>query len=131
METLRPLFFATAAFADQFVRGYTRSNGTVVQSYHRSSPNGTVTDNFSYKGNLNPYTGAIGTNHYIHDKTSPYYQGPDSHGRVGHSGAPLQPEGYGASNSVSLNQRGFEPLPDVKFDVAKLSLERMSLEYSA
>ena len=91
------------AFADQYVHGYTRSNGTYVRPYYRSSPNGTVTDNFSYKGNVNPYTGAVGTNRYIHDKTSPYYQGPDSHGRVGHSGAPVQPEGYGDSNSIVLS----------------------------
>jgi AMP-binding enzyme C-terminal domain len=47
---------------------------------------------------------AQGTNRYIHDKTSPYYQGPDSHGRIGHRGASFQPQGYGDSNSVSLNQ---------------------------
>src|ERR1700726_1312519 len=88
------------AFADQFVHGYMRSNGTSVRPYYRSSPNGTVTDNFSYRGNFNPYTGAVGTNRYIHDKTSPYYQGPDRDGRVGHSGAPFQGEGYGSSNSV-------------------------------
>jgi hypothetical protein len=83
----------SAAFADQYVHGYTRSNGTYVKPYYRSSPNGTVRDNFSYKGNVNPYTGAIGTNRYVHDKTSPYYQGPDSHGQVGHNGA-SDPEGY-------------------------------------
>ena len=83
----------SAAFADQYVHGYTRSNGTVVQPYHRSSPNNTVTDNFSYKGNVNPHTGAVGTNRYIHDRTSPYYQAPDSHGRVGHSAA-SDPQAY-------------------------------------
>ena len=88
------------AFAAQYVHGYTRSNGTYVGPYYRSSPNGTVTDNFSYRGNVNPYTGAVGTNRYIHDKTSPYYQGPDSHGRVGHSGAPFEGQGFGSSNSV-------------------------------
>jgi hypothetical protein len=92
------------AFGAQYVHGYTRSNGTYVRPYYRSSPNGTVGDNFSYRGNINPYTGAVGTNRYIHDKTSPYYQGPDSHGRIGHSGASFQPQGYGGSNSVSLNQ---------------------------
>jgi hypothetical protein len=60
-----------------------------------------VRDNFSYKGNVNPYTGAVGTNRYIHDRTSPYYQGPDSHGRVGHSGA-NEPLSYGNPNSVTL-----------------------------
>jgi hypothetical protein len=94
------IFFTTAAFADQYVHGYTRSNGTYVQPYYRSSPNGTVRDNFSYKGNVNPYTGAVGTNRYIHDKTSPYYQGPDSHGRVGHNGASNQSQGHGDPNST-------------------------------
>ena len=59
------------AFAYQYVHGYTRSSGTYVRPYNRSSPNGTVTDNFSYKGNLNPYTGAVGTNRYIHDRNHP------------------------------------------------------------
>ena len=93
-----------SAFADQYVHGYTRSNGTYVQPYYRSSPDNTVTNNFSYRGNVNPYTGAVGTNRYIHDKTSPYYQGPDSHGRVGHNGAPNQPQVDGNPTWVSPNQ---------------------------
>jgi hypothetical protein len=81
------IVFNIPAFADQYVHGYTRSNGTYVQPYFRSSPDGTVTNNFSFKGNANPYTGAIGKNRYIHDKTSPYYEGPDSHGKIGHNGS--------------------------------------------
>lgn len=46
---------------DTTVSGYTRSNGTYVESYHRSSPNGTQTDNYSSIGNTNPYTGQEGT----------------------------------------------------------------------
>jgi hypothetical protein len=80
-------FLSISAFADQYVHGYTRSNGTYVHPYYRSSPDNRVTNNFSLRGNVNPYTGAVGTNRYLHDKTSPYYQGPDSHGSVGHSGA--------------------------------------------
>src|SRR6516164_10543463 len=91
----------SSALSDQFVHGYTRSNGTYVQPYYRSSPNNTVRDNFSYKGNVNPHTGAVGTNRYIHDKTSLYYQGPDSHGRVGHNGAPNQPQVDGNPTWVS------------------------------
>jgi hypothetical protein len=95
--------FSTSAFADQYVHGYYRGNGTYVQPYYRSSPNGTVTDNFSYKGNINPHTGKVGTNRYIHDRTSPYYEGPDSHGRIGHDSARYQPEAYHDPNySVSL-----------------------------
>jgi hypothetical protein len=95
------VFLSIPAFAAQYVHGYTRSNGTYVHPYYRSSPDNTVTNNFSYKGNVNPYTGAVGTNRYIHDKTSPYYQGPDGHGRVGHSGA-AEPQGYRDPSVVSL-----------------------------
>jgi hypothetical protein len=57
------------------VSGYYRSNGTYVAPYHRSHPNHTVTDNYSFKGNTNPYTGQEGHNYYRHNPTSPYYDG--------------------------------------------------------
>lgn len=47
--------------ANQRVSGYTRSNGTYVQPYTRSSPNGIKFDNYSTKGNYNPYNGNEGT----------------------------------------------------------------------
>jgi len=78
--------FSTAVFADEYVNGYTRSNGTYVQGYYRSSPDNTVTNNYSYEGNVNPHTGAVGTNRYEHDTISPYYEGADSNGRIGHDG---------------------------------------------
>tara|TARA_B100000674_G_scaffold488523_1_gene500804 strand:+ start:389 stop:631 length:243 start_codon:yes stop_codon:yes gene_type:complete len=37
-----------AAEAQVYVDGYTRSNGTFVQGHYRTSPNSTVTDNYSY-----------------------------------------------------------------------------------
>jgi hypothetical protein len=75
------------AHADEHVQGYTRNDGTVVQPYERSSPDGTVMNNHSYEGNTNPNTGSVGTNRYEHDTTSPYYNGtPDSNGRTGHAG---------------------------------------------
>jgi len=70
------LFFAinTLCFAkDVYVNGYTRSDGTYVAPYHRSSPNSTVKDNYSYEGNTNPYTGKVGDNHYRNNPTSDYY----------------------------------------------------------
>jgi hypothetical protein len=48
-------------FCDVYVHGYFRKNGTYVQSHYRSSPNNTKLDNWSTKGNINPYTGKIGT----------------------------------------------------------------------
>jgi hypothetical protein len=50
-----------AAHADEYVNGYTRSNGTYVEPYYKSSPNNSTYDNFSTKGNVNPYTGQEGT----------------------------------------------------------------------
>lgn len=42
------------------VSGYTRKDGTYVQPYFRTAPNSTNRDNFSTKGNINPYTGKAG-----------------------------------------------------------------------
>jgi hypothetical protein len=61
-------------FAER-VNGYLRSDGTIVNSYERSSPNNTVRDNWSYEGNTNPITGQEGHNHYSHSRSSEYYQG--------------------------------------------------------
>ncbi|MDH2343243.1 hypothetical protein [Bradyrhizobium sp. SSUT77] len=41
--------------------GYTRGNGTYVAPYVATNPNGTQRDNYSTTGNVNPYTGAVGT----------------------------------------------------------------------
>lgn len=76
------LFSCTSlAFADQYVRGYTRSDGTYVQPHYRSSSNGTVRDNYSYKGNTNPYTGSTGTNRYESSPSSEYYNPYSSRNR--------------------------------------------------
>ncbi|MFI8606452.1 hypothetical protein ACIGCP_18435 [Cellulophaga baltica] len=42
------------------VKGYTKSDGTYVAPYYRTAPNSTNRDNFSTKGNTNPYTGQAG-----------------------------------------------------------------------
>src|SRR6185295_19275236 len=47
--------------ASVYVHGYYRSNGTYVQPYYRSSLDSTITNNYSYCGNINPYTGAVGS----------------------------------------------------------------------
>ena len=57
------LGFTGLVFAEpyQYVRPYTKSNGTFVNGYYRTSPNNTKFDNFSTKGNMNPFTGKSGT----------------------------------------------------------------------
>ena len=55
------MFMASnASFADVFVNGYYKSNGTYVQPHYRSDPNSTRLDNWSTRGNINPYTGKRG-----------------------------------------------------------------------
>lgn len=45
---------------DEQVSGYTRSNGTQVQPYHRTEPDSNPYNNYSTQGNVNPYTGQVG-----------------------------------------------------------------------
>lgn len=59
----------------EYVSGYYRKDGTYVNGYHRTHKNDTVRDNYSHKGNYNPYTNEYGTNRDIHNKTSEYYNG--------------------------------------------------------
>lgn len=44
-----------------YTDSYYRRDGTFVQGYHATDPNGTRNDNFSTQGNVNPYTGLPGT----------------------------------------------------------------------
>lgn len=55
------VFFGLSAFADVYVNGYYRKNGTYVQPHHRSASDSTPWNNYSTKGNSNPYTGQQGT----------------------------------------------------------------------
>ena len=43
------------------VGGDHKRNGTYVRSYHRTNRDHTQTNNYSSKGNYNPYTGKKGT----------------------------------------------------------------------
>ncbi len=53
--------FASPCFGTTHVHGYTKKDGTYVAPHNRTSPNGTQRDNWSSKGNTNPYTGKEGT----------------------------------------------------------------------
>ncbi len=53
--------FASVASADQYVRGHYNHNGTYVEGYHRSDPDGDRNNNYSHKGNVNPWTGQRGS----------------------------------------------------------------------
>ena len=74
------LLTATIALAqDVYVQGYFKSDGTYVQPHYRSAPNSNTLDNWSTRGNVNPYTGQRGTrdpygssNPYRTYNTNPY-----------------------------------------------------------
>jgi hypothetical protein len=51
---------STMNFNTTTVSGYTRSNGTYVSSHIRTMPNSTNWDNYSTRGNSNPFTGSTG-----------------------------------------------------------------------
>ena len=50
-----------SASADTFVQGHTRSGGSYVQPHFRSDADISTFNNWSTRGNVNPYTGAAGT----------------------------------------------------------------------
>lgn len=84
MNYTKPLMIALVAVAAMapvtaahagYVNGYTRSDGTYVQGYQRSAPDSTVTNNYGYRGNTNPYTGQTGSNSYRNSPSSQYYDG--------------------------------------------------------
>jgi len=43
------------------VQGHTTNSGTYVAPHVATNPNTTQRDNYSATGNVNPYTGAVGT----------------------------------------------------------------------
>jgi hypothetical protein len=43
------------------IKGYSKSDGTYVAPSHATNPNSSKYDNWSTKGNVNPYTGKEGT----------------------------------------------------------------------
>jgi hypothetical protein len=103
------LVTASTAEADVWVNGYCKKNGHCVQGYWRTSPNRTITDNYSYSGNVNPHTGAVGHNggtRRIPNYVTPGYEAP----------VPVQqyaePEGQTYTSNASPCQLIPENYPD-------------------
>jgi hypothetical protein len=68
------LTLASPTLADTFVNGHFRSDGTYVEPHYRSTPDGNFSNNWSTRGNVNPYTGQWGTRQYP-SQAFPNYQG--------------------------------------------------------
>jgi hypothetical protein len=60
LTTAALLVAGGALQAQVWVEPYDRSNGTHVDGHYRSNPNDTRMDNWSTRGNTNPYTGQPG-----------------------------------------------------------------------
>jgi hypothetical protein len=57
----------SSVYAAVRVKGYFKKNGTYVAPHYRSNPDGIKSNNWSYPGNVNPYTGKVapgGTHKY-------------------------------------------------------------------
>lgn len=52
---------STICNAQVRVKGYYRKDGTYVRPHVRSNPDGNPYNNWSYPGNVNPYTGKVAT----------------------------------------------------------------------
>ena len=57
------LVAASPAFAggSHYVHSYVKKDGTYVQGHEATNPDGNFNNNWSTKGNINPYTGQEGT----------------------------------------------------------------------
>jgi len=53
--------YSAPSSRDHSVRGSVHRNGTYVPPHRATNPNATKRDNYSSKGNVNPYTGKEGT----------------------------------------------------------------------
>jgi hypothetical protein len=89
---LLAISYIGSAAAQQRVDGYTRQDGRYVEPYYRSSPNSSYNDNYSTRGNTNPYNGSAGTR-------APTYNDRPPERNSGSSG------GYGNSPSYGGNNR--------------------------
>lgn len=65
--------FGANAFADTYVQGYFKKDGTYVAPHYRSNPNHTKYDNWSTEGNYNPYTGERGSRRVCGTTYNSYY----------------------------------------------------------
>lgn len=102
---------------DVYVEGYTRSDGTVVKDHYRTSPDSTVNNNFSTKGNVNPYTGEPGWIDREH--TKPGYTYPTST----YSSSMSSNTVYGSDNKLTKETRRYKRVDsDTLFIAGTLAL---------
>ena len=90
------LLLPIVSFADTYVRGYTRKDGTYVAPHYRSTQDNNLYNNYSSEGQTNPYTGKKGSErHELSSK--PKYQKDNS------VYTPESSEGYGYQKPKKSN----------------------------
>ena len=95
--------YGLEASAQTRVGGYTRRDGTHVQPYYRSRPDGNFSNNWSTKGNVNPYTGKPGTRVTPPSSRSVTGSIPNSEGNGTHDTSPMSPSGDRAPSEVGVD----------------------------
>lgn len=61
LGALTTLSVSAQAAGSHAIRGYATKSGTYVAPSRATNPNNTRADNYSKRGNVNPYTGQAGT----------------------------------------------------------------------
>lgn len=80
MKVLALIALAVAAGGalaqSHYRQGYVTKQGAYVPPSYATNPNATVLDNYSTKGNVNPYTGKAGTVNPYKAQPLPTYEAP-------------------------------------------------------
>jgi hypothetical protein len=92
---------AGTASAQVSVKGHVTKDGTYVAPHERTAPNKTIDDNYSTKGNINPYTGKEGT-----VQPAPQFQYTPPPPPVVHQ-APARDSGYGPATTKAKPLNSF------------------------
>lgn len=82
------------------VQGHVTRGGTYVPPHYRSAPNSTRFDNYSTRGNYNPYTGKVGTQDPYRVPAPRYYSSPSTPDRYYSAPTPAPPSHVTYSNTA-------------------------------
>ena len=52
---------SSSSGADHDIKGYVKKDGTYVAPAHATNPDSKTTNNYTHDGNVNPYSGKVGT----------------------------------------------------------------------
>lgn len=112
------------------VSGYVKRDGTYVAPHYRTAPNNSTHDNFSTRGNYNPYTGQAGEKDpcalLVSERNQGLGQAPVD------SGPKLGVPGYGSSlPSGNHRKSALEPPPEPESPSAARASERSPEELGA